>query len=222
MRHFVAIAAIVTAFAARADIHLVEPRDGDRLRGGSLAVLEWHSDRPLASNVEEWEAFLSVDGGRYYATRLTPHLDTDIRRFTFEVPNVATRDARLLLRFGDEHREEEVEIPARFAIEFDPAAMRMRIDGVSEREGERGVATWVEGSRDGSGLRVVAHRAASLREQRVVAVSMLEIDPGEECGTIGVDPRPDVAERVRPSHHPKIRVVPRACDRLLATQRLNL
>jgi hypothetical protein len=50
------------------------------LTAGSLAAVEW-------------EAFLSLDGGRTYPVRITPHLDLSIRRrFHFQVPAFPTRD----------------------------------------------------------------------------------------------------------------------------------
>ena len=77
-------------------IELVRPRAGETLAGGSIAVVEWSPGTDFDSlSAEEWEAFLSVDGGGYYAVRLTPHLDVSHRRFTFRVPDVATLVAKL-------------------------------------------------------------------------------------------------------------------------------
>ncbi len=96
------------------------------LRGGTRATV-WWSAESLPPFVEEWEAFLSVDGGKFYAYRITPHLEADLRQFTFEVPNVETDQARILIRAGDERRE--------------PA-----------RAGGRGGVEWIDGDRDGSHL----------------------------------------------------------------------
>src|SRR5688572_13664597 len=87
---------------------LVAPVPGRELAAGSLAVVEWEGQPPIEA-AEEWEAFLSLDGGRTHPLRITPHLDLSIRRFTFRVPAFPTREARFLLRFGDE-RHEEVEV----------------------------------------------------------------------------------------------------------------
>src|SRR6185436_14051897 len=99
--------ALTVALSARADVRAVldAPRAGEVLRGGATATLAWSAASSLPPFVEEWEAFLSVDGGRYYGYRITPHLEIDRRRFTFEVPNVETESARILLRAGDERRE---------------------------------------------------------------------------------------------------------------------
>lgn len=153
--------ALVAAGArpALAYARLVAPAAGTELTAGSLAVVAWE-ERALPENTEEWEAFLSVDGGRTYPLRVTPHLDIDIRSFSFRVPDVPTREARLMLRFGDERREVGIETPQRFSIVpgprfWTPPPRRVLSSGEAARAGDRGVALWVEGSRDGAGLREV-------------------------------------------------------------------
>jgi hypothetical protein len=143
-------------------VRLVAPRAGAALAAGATAELEW---APLArlKGVEEWEAFLSIDGGKTYPVRITPHLDEDLRRVTWQVPDTPTSDARLLLRFGDEREGEEeasVALPHRFSIVTSPAgAMGFTLASVSPERGEAalpgqdGVVAWVEGSRRGGGLR---------------------------------------------------------------------
>lgn len=137
---------------------LVAPVSGSVLRAGSMVVIEWE-ELALPAGVEEWEAFLSVDGGRTWPLRVTPHLDRSIRRFAFRVPDLPTREARLLLRFGDERRETDVETTQRFAIEpkhrsvWEPRIGRSLARGDRPWPGEEGVAVWVEGSRFGAGLR---------------------------------------------------------------------
>ena len=150
-------------------IRLAAPDPGVALEAGGTAELAWE---PLAAfanlaDVEEWEAFLSLDGGATYPFRLTPHLDQDVRRFRWHVPAVPTDDARLLFRFGDERRETAVELPQRFVIHaaavpaplgdatFDLARSSARLAGESALPGQRGVVAWVEGSRRGSRLRQV-------------------------------------------------------------------
>lgn len=147
---------------AGAPVRLVAPRAGATLAAGSMAELEWAPAGPFAglSQVEEWEAFLSVDGGATYPVRITPHLDQDLRRIRFQVPPVPTADARILLRFGDERRETAVELPGRFAIEASPVqtfllAHRAAIPGEPAFPGQAGVVAWVEGSRRGGSLRQV-------------------------------------------------------------------
>src|SRR5437763_15141390 len=83
-----AVALLAFASFARAEsLRVVAPANGATLRGGSFAELRWTAANVPAA-AEEWEAFLSIDGGRYYAFRVTPHLDIQLRSFTFIVPNV--------------------------------------------------------------------------------------------------------------------------------------
>lgn len=139
---------------------LLSPAAGQELTAGTEAVVEWEG-LALPPNAHEWEAFLSVDGGKTWPLRITPHLDLSIRRFTFRVPDLPTGEARLMLRFGDEQREVGMEAPQRFAIRSGWRAgalppRRAFSRGERPREGDRGVAFWVEGSRQGGRLREVA------------------------------------------------------------------
>lgn len=151
---------------------LVSPVAGRELAAGSLAVVEWEGQPPI-EEAEEWEAFLSLDGGRTHPLRITPHLDLSIHRFTFRVPAFPTREARFLLRFGDErHEEVEVETPYRFTIVASPGgvlpASRISLSrGEKARPGDDGVVFWVEGARDGSGLREVVAEEVSLAFESV-------------------------------------------------------
>ncbi|HZF11618.1 MAG TPA: hypothetical protein VFE33_22750 [Thermoanaerobaculia bacterium] len=152
------------ARAAKLPVRLLAPGEGTVLAAGSTATLEWAplegAERPGAW--EEWEAFLSLDGGATYPVRITPHLDRDLRHVTWKVPSFPTRQGRLLLRFGDERREVACELPQRFAITAAPAgpgaldlpraALRR---GEPARPGEPGVLAWVEGSRRGGQRREV-------------------------------------------------------------------
>src|SRR3954469_24161343 len=138
---------------AGAPIQLVAPQAGALLVAGSTAELEWapSGSFPLLPGVEEWEAFLSLDGGATYPMRITPHLDQDLRRIRFQVPPIPTADARILLRFGDERREAVVELPERFAITVSPVAppvlerpRRAFTAGEPALPGHAGVVAWVE------------------------------------------------------------------------------
>jgi hypothetical protein len=153
--------------SAAAPFRLLAPAPGDELAAGSLAPVEWQG---APAEAEEWEAFLSLDGGRTYPLRVTPHLDVSIRRFTFRVPPIPTRQARLMLRFGDERRETELETASRFAIVpgtswWSPDMATALSRGERPRPRDPGVVVWVEGSRDGGGLRQVAagEQACSVR-----------------------------------------------------------
>jgi hypothetical protein len=139
------------------------------LRGGSFATIE----RPaVAASAEEWEAFLSLDGGAYYAFRITPHLDIDRKQFTWVVPNVETKNARILIRAGNERRETLYEQPATFAIEAGAGAIAPHTTivpsrGEAAREGDPGVAAWIDGDRAGGALVV---RTAVPERARIAAL----------------------------------------------------
>ena len=169
------------AFAA-APVRLVAPSNGVALRGDHFATFTWASDRRVEA--EEWEAFLSVDGGRYYSVRITPHLDLGIRSFEFLVPNIASDDVRLLMRVGDEHVETIVEFPQRFSIRPSPSTVvgRRLTAGPgpeSARPGEAVVVQWASGSRGGENIEVAQTRphgvavCARILDTREVATAAL-------------------------------------------------
>jgi hypothetical protein len=138
-------------------LHLLAPANGATLRGGAFAELRW-SAAQLPAATEEWEAFLSIDGGKYYAFRITPHLDINLQRFTFVVPNVDTHDARILIRTGNEVHETRFEYRGSFSIVRDPNAALIVARllqfgrGEAARDGDPAVLAWADGARDGSGL----------------------------------------------------------------------
>jgi hypothetical protein len=146
-------------------VRLEAPRAGETLRAGDTVELAWAPREPFAGtdHAEEWEAFLSFDGGATYPVRITPHLDLELRRVRWQVPAIPTSDARLLLRFGDERHETRVELPQRFAIAEAPWAVPLfgggaRLaaqPGEPALPGQPGVVAWVEGSRRGGALRAV-------------------------------------------------------------------
>ncbi|HEV2719206.1 MAG TPA: hypothetical protein VG323_04240 [Thermoanaerobaculia bacterium] len=142
---------------------------GTVLRGGAFATIE----RPaVAANAEEWEAFLSLDGGKYYAFRITPHLDIARKQFIWLVPNADTTNARILIRAGNERRETLYEQPATFAIVRDARAVAPRTtvvpaEGEPARAGEPGVVGWTDGDRAGG---AIVQRTAAPDRTRVAAL----------------------------------------------------
>ncbi|MGH9362636.1 MAG: hypothetical protein ACRD2T_12040 [Thermoanaerobaculia bacterium] len=141
---------------------VVAPVSGAKLVAGETAWIEWLPAPELArfAKAEEWEAFISFDGGESFPVRLTPHLDLGHRRVAFRVPPVISPDCRLLLRFGDEREEREQPVPGHFEIV--PASAprfvarrRVLARGEAARPGDPGVVLWAEGARDGSGWREV-------------------------------------------------------------------
>lgn len=159
-------------------VRLVSPGAGATLVAGTTAELEWVPLAPFLdlSEVEEWEAFLSLDGGATYPLRITPHLDQDLRWIRWQVPDLPTPEAAILLRFGDEHRETAIELPMRFSIAPPPAglpsrpgalslARRVAAPGEAAFPGQAGVIAWAEGSRRGGSLRQVVATEPSSRMQ---------------------------------------------------------
>ncbi len=167
VRHIVLalVLALPVAAAEMPSVQVVEPADHATLAGGSTAVIRW-TGSAAARDIEEWEAFLSVDGGRYYCARITPHLDVAIREFRWTVPNVASNDVRILLRFGNEKDERAIELP--LALSIRPAELpqekpqRTFVLGEAARPGDPGVALWAEGDRDGTRVVFVASSAPGI------------------------------------------------------------
>lgn len=173
--HLLALALGITCVVSPAAAHareegsvpvrLVSPAAGATLTAGSTVELEW---APFAEigDAEEWEAFLSLNDGKTYPIRITPHLDLDLHRVRWRVPEIPTSAARLLLRFGDESEggERILELPQRFTIvpsPVPPPAVALALARVAPTRGEpalpghRGVVSWMEGSRRGGSLRQV-------------------------------------------------------------------
>lgn len=178
----IAHAAPGRAVEVRPQVRVVAPAPGTELAAGTLATLEWEAlGSGLGEHIVEWEAFLSLDGGRTWPLRLTPHLEISRRRFSFRVPALPSRDARLLLRFGDEREEVDVDVPGSFTISagenrgiVDPVPPSRRLSrGEAARPGDRGVVLWTEGTRDGTGLREVAAGATDPLWQDVHAAHAL-------------------------------------------------
>lgn len=206
------------ALTATPLVRLTSPQQGTTLEAGSLVVLDWEPLEPFDSlaQVEEWEAFLSLDGGFHYPIRITPHLDRDLRRVLWQVPHIPTRDARLLLRFGNEQQETAYELPERFAISgtaapFEPGTASLAATpGEPARPGDTGVVAWIEGSRRGGSLRqVVAADAVGLATGQSMAP-----DLAWELALETEDPVPDPAPPLAAGRlrHPKLQ--PSASTRL--------
>ena len=106
----------------------------------------------------EWEAFLSLDGGRSFPIRVTPHLNAAVRSFSWPVPRLVSDDARLRVRFGDGSSELEYDVERGFSLRPPPDALPLtpanRDLGARPSRGEEQTAAWVEGS--GASPRTVA------------------------------------------------------------------
>jgi len=182
MRRLSCLLFIVCAMPLSAEaLRVTAPRADIALRGGSFTTLQWTADA-LPPHAEEWEASLSIDGGRYYAFRITPHLDIDRKHFDFVVPNVDTSDARILIRTGDEKRESLFELPQRFTIVRDaraevqvPRVLANSGRAEAARQGDPAVVAWADGDRAGTRVTLQCsatastHIAAVANETRTIA-----------------------------------------------------
>jgi hypothetical protein len=205
-----ALPAAASPEGAPALVRLAAPAEGASLRAGALAELAWEPAAPMA-HAEEWEAFLSLDGGAHYTIRITPHLDRALRRVLWQVPATPTHDARLLLRFGNEHEETVVELPQRFSILgsggplFEAAPVRLALGrGEPAIPGHAGVVAWIEGDRRGGAARtVVAAEPPSARSLPSIAES-----PAERAA-LETTPRPTLDPAAEASPGPMAPSVPR-------------
>ena len=230
-RSLLAVALLSFASFASADVpRLLAPADGAMLRGGAFAELRW-SAAQLPPSAEEWEAFLSIDGGKYYAFRVTPHLDVELRRFTFVVPNVDTPDARVLIRTGNEVREAHFEMRGSFSIVRDPNAEQVlpRLlqfgRGEAARDGDPAVLCWTDGARNGAGI--TQQSSTHLPSPSFGCLATVTSDAAAVLAPAGncVVGAPSIAETllvVRAKQAPKAELLPVSADLLLVCRRRNI
>ncbi|MFI5180360.1 MAG: hypothetical protein ACHQPI_03105 [Thermoanaerobaculia bacterium] len=122
------------AQAERDGGRILSPGTGETVVAGQFVELVWSS---FPDDVEEMEILLSIDGGRYFPLRLTPRIDPRTGSFGWVVPRVATRAARLRIRFGRDGRETEGEPGAPFSIWVSPF---LRPSPYLRRDGEWWIA----------------------------------------------------------------------------------
>ncbi len=189
---------------AVAQIQLASPQSGERFTVGDFEPIAWRADHAAlrAAGATEWEAFLSVDGGKTYPLRITPHLDLAHDQFRWQVPAYPTRRARLLLRFGDERDERIVESSTEFEIvaaahpenHWQPVIWRAGERGEKPRPSDRGVLVWTEGSRFGGNLQTVAaiDPTCDLKSAHAGSDLLLPIagPPAPRCATVALSPEP--------------------------------
>jgi hypothetical protein len=230
-RLLLAIALFACASLAQASgPRLVAPAEGMMLRGGSFAEVRWTATQ-LPPVAEEWEAFLSVDGGRYYAFRITPHLDVDLRHFTFVVPNVDTTHARILIRAGNEVQEMHFENRGTFSIERNPdaeepiAQVLTSGGGEAARDGDPAVIGWTSGARNGAAVK--QHAALPASHPYLVGRISSAIDASPLLlPTAAARLAALIAVRTQPSdlvpHGRALESLPKAIDLLLFCRRRNV
>jgi hypothetical protein len=78
---------------------------GNVVFAGDLLELSFRF--PAGIRPDEWEAFLSLDGGKSYPVRLSGERTPDSTRLVARVPNLPTDAARILVRAGGEDEAEE-------------------------------------------------------------------------------------------------------------------
>jgi len=213
-RLLLALALTACAASAAADVTLLAPRAGERLEGGSDATVAWNASM-LPAHADEWEAFLSIDGGRTYAVRITPHLDRALRTFTFRVPNVASSDVRLLLRVGDESDETRIEFPQSFSI---AATAKIDWNVVRSTEvGNDGAVEWVTSD-------LVRHRSGGSSASRAPVIdSVLPDDAVAAVGAPAALHPDDSASEITITRHQPPRVdCAAARPLLLLSTRMNV
>jgi hypothetical protein len=218
----IAAAALIASgtLAGAMPIRVVSPQHGAVLRGGTLATIAWESNAPLR-DAEEWEAFLSFDGGKYYALRITPHLEIGERRVQWFVPNVASRDARILIRYGNERDEHIVELPMRLTIEARPdsamwpAERRSASEGESARLDGRAVIGWVDSDR------AFVFAIATKPPAMIATIRPAPTSDCEEQVAVERAPLP-VTELLAKEHRPIANTIALASDVLLISSRLNI
>lgn len=148
--------------AAESPVELLRPTPGEVLAGGHEAVVAWRALNDLsAAGIEEWEAFLSLDGGRQWPIRITPHLDAELSSFRFQVPRLPSDDVRLMLRFGDERHEVGYVLPLTLRLviaEDEPVPLLTPAPAFGRGEAAQpqipGVVLWVDGGREGQQLKL--------------------------------------------------------------------
>lgn len=218
---------------------LIQPAPEATLAAGSVATIAWDATG-IPGNFDEWEAFLSLDGGRSYPLRITPHLDLAIRSFTWSVPALPGSEGSLLLRFGDERVEQRFAFARRFriagalalasplsrALGTPPVLARSR--GEAAEPEDEGVIAWVEGPRDGSSITQVAVGdetlssgpppvVASQRAAGVLSATPPRGDGDGLCPATAEDNLPTT--RLRDACQPRL---DRSADILLITRRRNI
>lgn len=85
-------------------VRLISPAAGDVLVPGSQVTVVWEPtiSKDLDLTWCEQEIYLSLDGGKTAAQRISPQLDPRATSFVWTVPNTPSQSAVLDLRFGCE------------------------------------------------------------------------------------------------------------------------
>ena len=80
---------------------LISPKPGQVLHPGQVVRIEWRASFPgVDLTMCETELLLSLDGGRTIYMRLTESRNPTVQYFDWIVPNTASNEAVLDVRFG--------------------------------------------------------------------------------------------------------------------------
>jgi hypothetical protein len=172
-------AAFLAAAAARrseAFPRLASPAGGTIVAPGRVTRITIADEPPGA---EEWEAFVSVDGGRTYPLRATPHLPIAERGFDWVVPALPPGALRMKVRFGTGGIEREFLLAEEFGVGTgvsgapvipDPGAI-----GETPAPGEEDTVAWVDVENGRARLVVPTGRRGLVPVARWVATSRVAV-----------------------------------------------
>jgi hypothetical protein len=182
----------------------------------------WESCPPGA---REWEAFLSLDGGRSFPLRVTPHLSTAVRSFSWPIPWILAEDAKLRIRFGDGISEREFDVDGGWTLvparDSRPLSPESRDFAEGPAPGEEQTAAWVEwnGSRARTVVPAAPPGARSSSEWRRPGTSWLAL-PSRRLAAAGPTSSVEIARPL--PDLPAPRVVEFLQPSLAAFSRLNV
>lgn len=162
---------------------------------GNRLNVSWDS---CPSGAREWEAFLSLDGGRSFPLRVTPHLSTTIRAFSWPIPWVVAENAKLRIRFGNGSSEREYDVPGEWnlvpSLDSRLLSPESRDFAANPAPGEEQTSAWVEwsGERPRTVVPPAPPGARSSSEWRSTESARSAL-PSRKLALAAVSPRPEKA-----------------------------
>lgn len=97
---------------------IISPGAGATLISGQMVSIDWHE---LPAEAEEMEILLVLDQTSGTSLRLTHQRSPRTTTYSWQVPNLPSRDARLQLRYGHDGVEHECPPSEPFAIIASPS-----------------------------------------------------------------------------------------------------
>jgi hypothetical protein len=147
------IVALAGAARAAASPRLVSPAADRVVRPGGRVEI---AVAGVPAGADEWEAFLSLDGGLTYPLRATPHLPANERSFEWTVPALPPGPVRVKVRFGVAGTEHEFFLAGTFSIGAGGSGTLVAPDpgaiGAEPAAGEQETVAWVDRSNAGTRL----------------------------------------------------------------------